>query len=492
MIRISLLLMAAPLAMWPASASTPSTRAEAVTDPELTFEARIDGYLKQLGAKQFKAALGTVEGLERSAGNPDGGRMIGAILRSAVAAAQKHDDDARRLLEQAEPLLTKSPEVMTLAIPAYSVANRPDLVGLTLDRLIARAPDIVRGFTPDFISFVLRNTGEPQATLDQRKVALAQMGFGGADGDWITAGAIGILVQRGDWTGAGDLLRYVDSPRDVEDLLIQRRFAPLWPRLEAQAGPGLANSRESSVREARQLLESAPKDDRSLPRMIEALRYAGRYDEAIALLTRLPQTPGDMAKADEQVGWAVNDLALVLHDAGRKEEADSWFSRLNSGSKPDWKISMLINRVELLVGDGKYAQALPLIEEAQTVRGSPYAEQLLRRLRYCSLVRLGRPADAAKLRGDLMAHAKDARAATVDGLICAGEADAAEQMVLANLGDDDFQEDVIRGLQQVPLTADDPSVWDGWQVLRQRPAVAAAFARLGRDLPAGLRLPAKR
>jgi hypothetical protein len=65
-------------------------------------------------------------------------------------------------------------------------------------------------------------------------------------------------------------------------------------------------------------------------------------------------------------------------------------------------------------------------------------------------------------------------------------------MVLANLEEEGFQRDFVRGMQQVPLTADDPSVWGGWQALRQRPAIAAAFARLGRDLPEALRMPKKR
>ena len=87
----------------------------------------------------------------------------------------------------------------------------------------------------------------------------------------------------------------------------------------------------------------------------------------------------------------------------------------------------------------------------------------------------------------MIAKAKDARGPTIDGLLCTGELEAAERLALQHLDDVDFQEDFVRSLQQTPLTADDPSVWGRWTALRERPAIAAAFNLLGRDLPGELR-----
>ena len=153
----------------------------------------------------------------------------------------------------------------------------------------------------------------------------------------------------------------------------------------------------------------------------------------------------------------------------------------------NWRVSMLINRLELLVGDGKFDQALSLMERTAKAPGSPYAEQLVRRLRFCTLGRLGRKDEMAKLRVDLMSHAKDAPGATIDGLLCVSDVDAAEKLALESLKNDSFHEDFVRQLQAKPLTSDDPSVWAGaWRSLRQRPAIVAEFNRLGRDLPAAL------
>ncbi len=76
--------------------------------------------------------------------------------------------------------------------------------------------------------------------------------------------------------------------------------------------------------------------------------------------------------------------------------------------------------------------------------------------------------------------------------MCAGEIDKAEKLALALLEKDAFHEDFIRLLQAQPPTSDDPSDWQGgWTTLRQRPAIAAAFDRLGRDMPKHL-LPVRR
>jgi hypothetical protein len=203
-----------------------------------------------------------------------------------------------------------------------------------------------------------------------------------------------------------------------------------------------------------------------------------------------------MSSADEQMGWAVNNVALAMHEAGKADDADRLFALLNdarmTNEEGSWRVSMKINRLELLVSDGKFDRALPLIEPTAKVPGSPYAMQLVRRLRYCTMSGLGQKEEAAKLLPELLKYSSDAPSPTIDALLCAGQIDEAEKLALAALKKDEFQSEFVRELQSGPLTSDDPSVWStGWKALRQRPAVAAEFDRLGRDMPAELLPPAK-
>ncbi|HVH89216.1 MAG TPA: hypothetical protein VM912_21050, partial [Terriglobales bacterium] len=80
-----------------------------------------------------------------------------------------------------------------------------------------------------------------------------------------------------------------------------------------------------------------------------------------------------------------------------------------------------------------------------------------------------------------------------DGLLCAGDVDRAEQLAIRTLNTSDkvarkgFEREFVWAMQPVPLTDDIPTVWaNSWKDLRRRPAIAAAYAKLGRDLPADL------
>jgi hypothetical protein len=157
---------------------------------------------------------------------------------------------------------------------------------------------------------------------------------------------------------------------------------------------------------------------------------------------------------------------------------------------------MIINRLEMLVTGGKFEKAATLIDATELSAkndGNAYAQQLVRRLRYCILSSLGKKEDAAAILPDVLKHADDALQPTVDGLLCGGETDKAEQLVLQALSTADkdkrekFEELFVRALQPVLLTDDDPSVWQGrWAALRKRPAIAREYQRLGRDMPAEL------
>jgi tetratricopeptide (TPR) repeat protein len=353
---------------------------------------------------------------------------------------------------------------------------------------------VVREIDPQLLGFFLRKEPEGEARRNEdRRIALAQLGYGMNDGtgEWIAADAVGFLVKRGDLGPAAELVRYISDPRAVEDMLIQRRYSGLWPQLEEIAGPHLEAVRKAHVATARRHYAQDTNAE-GLQHLANALRQAGMLDEAIALRSKLPDTADRWSSADEMTGWAANNIAYALHEAGRPDDADRLFAMLNEAPMPKeyWRVSMKINRLELLVLDGKFDKALALVEPTAKVDGSPYADQLVRRLRYCTLARLDRPEEAAKYLPDLLAHVDDAPGPTIDGLLCAGLIDRAEEVALTALKNPDekrrvsFEADFVRQLQRHRLTSDDPSLWqERWQDLRRRPRIASEFDRLGRDMP---------
>lgn len=490
------LLIGASVIHVPAVAAAPPDAGQSQSDPD-----QAERFFDHFYAKDYDAALKVADQLSLIADNPEG-RGIVTAMRAAALLGLKRKAEAETLFAEAGRLAPQEPLIAGLQFEAALLSDDTALAGKTLDRMIARFPDYVRGLGQDTVYWVLREQQESDPSRnDDRRVALAQIGFGGEGrGDYLAQEAIGVLLDRRDLAGATDLLRYIDEPQLIEDMLIQRRYAALWPDLEKLAGPGLASVRASAVRNAERDYASAPDDNEKLQLLANALRHSGRHDQAIALRAKLPATPAAMAAADEELGWAVNNVALALSEVGRSEEADQLFASLNEApmeaGRGRWRVSMIINRLELLVADGKFERALQLLDRTQASAvndGSPYAQQLVRRLRYCTLAALGRKEEAARLLPEMLRHSKDARHATVDGLICAGELEKAEAVILAGLEEQEFQGQLVRSLQPRPLTSDDPSIWAGhWLKLRQRPRISAAFNRLGRDMPDAFVVPPPR
>lgn len=446
---------------------------------------------KQFYRRDFAAALATASKLKPDPRNKQG-QAVAAAMRGAALLGLKRDKEAAKLFAEADELAPTLPYISELQFDAALLTGNMDVASSSIDRMIARFPDVVRDLSWNAIQDFLRNEpkGEERRNED-RRIALARLGYGGDSeyGDWLAFRAVEILMKRGDVAAASELLPYIDEPQAVENLLIQKRFSTLWPRLEQLAGPNLEKVRASSVASAKRGYARAQDSPEQLQFLANAFRHAGQLDEAIALRAKLPATNIAMRSADEEMGWAVNYVALALYEAGRPDDADQLFAMLNDSpiERESWLISMMINRLELLVADGRFDKALPLIEPTAKTPGSPYAQQLVRRLKFCTLSGLGRKEEATTLLSDLLRHAQDFPGATIDGLLCAGEFDVAEKLALSALSKDGFHEDFLRRLQAQPLTSDDPSTWvSNWRTLRVRPAIEAEFQRLGRDMPSDL------
>lgn len=457
----------------------------------------ITQYERAMTSGRFADALTSLDKMQLDSANSKG-RALVDVMRASALLGLKRDAEAQKLIAESDKLAPQMPEASTGLFLGALLTNHLEIAADALDRMIARFPDVVREVDWQAMRYFIIN--EPKTDKkrnDDRRIALAQLGYGGDTerGHYMAKGAVDLLVERGDFTAANELLPYVKEPQAVENMLIQKRFAPLWPRLEELAGPHLAKVRDAAVTAAEREYEATPSDEQALANYANTLRHSGRLDDAIALRSKLPASSAAMSSADEDMGWAVNNVAVALHEAGRKEEADQLFALLNDASMPKeyWRVSMKINRLEFLVFDGRFEKALELMEPTAKVEGSPYAEQLVRRLRYCTLSQLGRTGEADKYKVDLLAHASDAPGPTIDALLCAGDVDGAERVAMTALANPDvekrtdFEQDFVRQLQQHQLTGDDPSVWQGrWAELRKRPAIAAAFDRLGRDMPAAL------
>ena len=485
----ALLLIAAGLALL-ATSPSPAAPSPLKRQSDSQVSVRVDGN------RLFQAAFGpsprdAVATLDRLIGQTVDVPRLAVLhgLRGAalvgtrdIAAATKAFDTSNRL----NPAQRLGDRMQFLA---GIVRGRHDLSSLALDSLLAAAPGLVRHLELRWVyAYFAHNRTTPRGRLDDQRIALAKIGFGGQDGVDITLKAIRILLARGQGAEALELVGHVDSLSAVQKALVDRRFEPLWAALARRAGERGTLVAAESIRKAQVEFDRSPTDSRKRRLLLAALAESRRYADADRIGAGFASNADQLAALDEYGGWVVNEHARILLKMGRLADSDRRFADLiRANSTKPWIVSMMINRAQLLSQTGRFEAAAALLAETEAFaarHGNPYSKQLLRRVKLCTAAGLGRSAEIGALLKAVKDHSSESQIATIEALMCVGDQASAEKIILEMFNDPDKAETLVVLLQRKPLDRDDPSTWAAsWWSLRQSPAIDAAFSKAGRDLP---------
>lgn len=477
------LAMICALAAAPAAAEPDSARPQAkqsATDP-------VDELVGIVLSEKAGSALPKIQAMLAKA-DEKGERVFLLALRGAVYLGTGKTALAARDFDESRRILPDSDLADRIRFVAGIAHEQPDQSSIALDRLLATSPDSVMAIELDMMWHYLRNEKVARVRMDDQRVALAGMGYGGADGLSIRTAAVRILLARGKIAEATALASKVDDLDAVQVALIDRRMERLWPIFERSAGPKMANLVGKNLADAEAAFADLPSKASHRRRLMSAYVNDNRRDDALLRGAEIGRTPEALASLDEEDGWVVNQHARALFRGGRPDDADRRYAELiAANSEKSWIVNMAINRLELLAMVGKYAAADTLMAytEATGKRfGSPYAQQLIRHMKLCTAIGLKRDSLVPALLADLRKFAKDAPAATIEGLMCAGDMAGATKIVLDNLANEEKADDFVMLLQRRQFVPNDPSLWSGyWLKLRDQPGVEAAFQKAGRDLP---------
>ena len=374
---------------------------------------------------------------------------------------------------------------------ANLVAQRSSAQAMVaLDRLIVEAPADAATLDAEATWALLRWIRETQGdgAADQRILSLARIGFGGenhVDSDAMAIAAVDILLARDEVAESTMLAARVTDRLFLESLLTRRRYERLWPELESRVGDQMQIPLSQAVTYAEARMRRATGSVKARSSLLDAYVAADRLVDAEKVGADFAKTPGDTMKLDENGAWLVDAHARVLIALNRLDDADRRYEQLRvlHIENAPWIISMMINRAEYLVRQGRATSALPLILELESLApkfGSPYAVQLVRRMRSCAAKTLSQK-DATALADDFLAHMADAPVATVEGMMCLARQDEAARQTILLLKDEDNRDAMIGAL--LPKgAATDPSEW-GASKLLELPSVLAAFQLVARRLP---------
>lgn len=361
--------------------------------------------------------------------------------------------------------------------------------------------DISETIEPDMVWDLLRrlNRADRQADADALELLLAGNGYGGDNPglrDAFRQTAARVAIGKGDLAAAEAASAGMTDQDTLLQMLTEVDYQPLWPKLEAQVGPGLSRLHELALKEAEAradrlgVAEQSPEATKAQRQLMEALWNANQRKRALAVGADGFSSPAALAGATEDGGWLVNLHAALLTADGQVDAAIrrmDGLTNLGMETRP-WLISMRINRGLMLLDHGRSAQLLTEIDALAADAdkyGSPYARQLVRHLRICSLAEAGRAAEAAPVRAEMLKDESEAPFAIMRALMCLNETDNAARLMLKALDDTRTRSGAIQNLQPV-YSWDDPKP-STLRPLLARPDVAAAYAKVGRDLPEALR-----
>lgn len=416
--------------------------------------------------------------------------------RAILYLAESKQDQAAAAFDRVMAIAPENPALplavlqTTLEMGAFDISIR------TLDRLISQFPVEARSIEVrrlDPIYVWLRENKQAERA-NQLRMRLADIGFGG---DWIATHDFYALtgarehLRRGELASAISLVKGIDDRDTLVDMLTNREFEPLWPSLAMRIGPHMEQPVNEALIVTERLFKDHPDSIDARSTRMTALANAGKFEEAARIGAAFAPTAAEAKALDEDGGWLVNQHATLLYQMGRKDESDARFAALmtNDIEQKPWLINMVINRVSHLAQAGDTARAAPLLAQAERLTerfGNKYAMQIIRKLKVCTAAEMKPPEPTDPLVADLLAHAEDSNAATIEGLLCAKHMDEAARRLIDLLGNPDERALGLAALQPneiEPSPSGAAPNSDNFRLLLARPDVKNAFEKYGRVLP---------
>lgn len=328
------------------------------------------------------------------------------------------------------------------------------------------------------------------ATRKRLFVALARADWQPSDRpemrDSFAQGAIEALLADHQVAEAQAILPRVTMPELLASMAMERLYQPLWPAIEARMGPHGGAAIDRFALSRLETFTRTEDDERARRDAIRAFILLGRYPEAIELADKVGIAEG----MSEDAASIQRYHAQALTAQGHRDQAVALmrpFTTLDIARTPA-AVSGLVSLAELLDEAGQADEALTVARAAQARSGdaiSVWGRAWLRRTEVCTLSTLGRAGEADKIADDLIVHAKDNQAATIEALLCAKRGDDAARLAVATLATQEGASVLADQFQpEGALWAPAPSRLRAmWGEFLKRPDVKAAFDKRARILP---------
>lgn len=451
-------------------------------------------FSKLVTATDSAQALGILDASLAELSEPTKFRGYVQFVRAMAFLDQEKHADAMLAIDESIRLLPGYSAPLIAAASIYAYGNQPAKAADSFLRAAELDPDGVRRVDDYEVNNILRRLtfarDERRANaVSDRLLEIGWVGRNLGSQSSLARRAIERRLREDDVVGARALVPKLLVPSDSYNLLMVKRFSPIWDDVERWAGGKLERQWAMYLSEAR-LRWAASKAVDTIHDYTGALLAAGHYETVIRDI--VPTLLGQLDQgADYNLIFVVSDVAAAVAHKGRWSEVDALFERTQNiwplGSDAN-SLNIGGNRARYLMLAGKTGEALRLmdrvISEAQRLQVNRDAIGAMHHYRACMLHELGR-VDEAGVSAAIAASI--AFPAEVAGLhLCMGKPDAARRHLIEAMKNPTNHESVI-GFVQITDDRNLPSEYSRKlkarvDQLRNDPAVKAAVLEHGRIL----------
>jgi tetratricopeptide (TPR) repeat protein len=465
-----------------------------------SFQKQIARAATMLDGNQNAEALAILDGLLAKTELPiERGQIEG--LRSFALARMERIPEARKAIETA---VASAPEPSMLLLRQLfllrAFGGDPPGAADTLQLIASTDAAALNTLPTEVVSEVLRSIRPDKNRTFETDYALVVGNWSPTDAtvgdlDWIRLRLVKALVERDRADDAKKIVDTILNPVILVRLGIDRRFAALWPTIEARLGPGADIADAAYVAAAKARFDKAPSSLVARLGYAEALNIASREPEAM-VVADVARTPAELAALADREVWLVNLHAALLGDAGQIDAALARLSALNATpvNGRNSLVATMINEALFAASVKRPEATLQAVERAEKTAGSSeFGRLFLASARACALQQLGRKAAAAAAAAPVIASPKGNPDANLAAMICLGRMDDAAATIIARLEDPELRSEMIFEMQPF-LIRDTTKLRDaeqraGLRALKARPDVKATYLKYGRDLPAAVAPP---
>ena len=293
-------------------------------------------------------------------------------------------------------------------------------------------------------------------------------------------------------------LRMISEVSDVDyvfPLLLDRRYAALWPEIDERVGQHQSRVASDFVAFSKEEWAAEPNNHWAFGDLVRSLVGAGRNQEAIAAYQLMPKAPDSIAQYQPGDGWAINAVVVAFDREGRRAEADQAFDQLLqvSAEANPWVVGLLNKRAGRLIDQGRWKEAIVAatygLESAERY-GTANDQATAAAYVICASAHV--PSDPVETRANRtidMSGDKYPVAGAVAAL-CRGDKAKAKAMILSGLNNSKTRLLMIQNMQSasarpMPISYKSASV-DLGDFAQSDDELTAEVMRYGRFLPANL------